>query len=269
MKELKDIIENYEKYRTFLQDRLGARLCDFLTLEQAQKIGFDIKEGKEWPSPKPWNKESILKQLREDVEFGFEKAINQRGISSSLMFEVVRGWNEILEDGLENWPEDNYAQYGLPLFIATAKKYNFPIPEEITPGDTGKEFKYGINEYYIDPYTLPTLYYINDILGLSTVSAREGLYKGKNVKDWNRSDFEPNAYIAWSEKDKDLVMPLLEHIHATIPETYLQIDNKSLWGKVRMIFPVSKNATENDIKDLWEHIYKFCKSYGTNIEKNS
>ena len=85
----------------------------------------------------------MLKQLKEDVEFGFEKALNKRGISSSLMFEVVRFWNWVLEEGLEDWDEDNYAMYGLPLFKATAVKYGWDNP---IGDDNGDENKY--SEYY-------------------------------------------------------------------------------------------------------------------------
>ncbi len=83
--------------------------------------------------------ENVLKQLEEDVRFGFEKALNQRGISASLMFECVMMWNYILEEGLEDWDEDDYRFYGLPLFKATAVKYGWdnPIGE-----DSGRERKY-------------------------------------------------------------------------------------------------------------------------------
>lgn len=37
-------------------------------------------------------------------------------------------WNWILEDGLENWDVNDYTQYGLPLFKATAQKYGFDNP---------------------------------------------------------------------------------------------------------------------------------------------
>ena len=75
-----------------------------------------------------FTKENIIEQLRTDVEFGFEKALNRRGISACLMFEVVRMWNWILneDDELANWPSERYAIYGLPLFKATAIKYGFP-----------------------------------------------------------------------------------------------------------------------------------------------
>lgn len=44
-----------------------------------------------------------------------------------------------LEEGLEDWDEDDYGFYGLPLFKATAVKYGWdnPIGE-----DSGRERKY-------------------------------------------------------------------------------------------------------------------------------
>jgi hypothetical protein len=69
----------------------------------------------------------------------WKKIINERGISASLMFECVMMWNYILEEGLEDWDEDDYRFYGLPLFKATAVKYGWdnPIGE-----DSGRERKY-------------------------------------------------------------------------------------------------------------------------------
>lgn len=138
MKTLEEIIGNYKEYETSIQDRLGARLCQFLTVEQMKEIGFELKEEAEH-TPIEWNRENVLKQLEKDVAFGFEKALNQRGISSSLMFDVVLGWNKILEEGLEDWDEDNYAMYGLPLFKATAVKYDFNNP---IGDDIGNESRY-------------------------------------------------------------------------------------------------------------------------------
>lgn len=139
MKTLEEIIGNYKEFETSLEDRLGVRLCQFLTVEQMKEIGFELKEGAEH-TPIEWNRENVLKQLKKDVAFGFEKALNRRGISSGLMFDVVLGWNKILEEGLEDWDEDNYAMYGLPLFKATAIKYGFNNP---IGDDTGSESRYG------------------------------------------------------------------------------------------------------------------------------
>lgn len=140
MKTLQEIINNYKEWEVFLDDRFGARLCSFLTVEQAKAIGFEFKpEYAATHKPLPWTRENILAQLEKDVDFGFYKALDKRGISSELMFNVVQRWNKVLEEGLENFSEDNYAQYGLPLFKATAVKYGFDNP---IGNDTGSEYKY-------------------------------------------------------------------------------------------------------------------------------
>ena len=139
MKTIQEILNNYKEWGMLLDDRFGIRFSDFLTEEQAKQIGFVVKEGYTWPKPKEWTRENILEQLKKDVDFGFEKALNQRGISSGLMFDVVLRWNKVLEEGLEDWDEDNYAQYGLPLFKATAVKYGFDNP---IGDDEGNEYKY-------------------------------------------------------------------------------------------------------------------------------
>ena len=138
MKTIEEIIKNYENYETFIEDRFGRRLCQFLTKEQMKEIGFELEEGIDH-TPAEWTRENIINQLRCDVEFGFEKALNKRGISSSLMFSVVMSWNKVLEEGLEDWDEDNYRYYGLPLFKATALKYGFDNP---IGDDYGNEYKY-------------------------------------------------------------------------------------------------------------------------------
>lgn len=130
MIKLEEVLNNYKDYETFMEDRFGRRLCDFLTSDQAKQIGFEIKEEyieKHNNNVKEWTRENILNQLKKDVEFGWEKACDERGISSSLMFDVVMSWNKVLEEGLEDFDEDNYAMYGKPLFIATAEKYGWEL----------------------------------------------------------------------------------------------------------------------------------------------
>lgn len=109
------------------------RLAKFVPYSMIKDFGMEPNE--EYDNEEKWNstvveftRENVLKQLEEDVRFGFEKALNQRGISASLMFECVMMWNYILEEGLEGWSEDDYAFYGLPLFKATAVKYGWDNP---------------------------------------------------------------------------------------------------------------------------------------------
>jgi hypothetical protein len=137
MKTLQQIYDGYKS--ECLDSRDLHRLVMFVPKEDAHKIGVEFKKSAKHV-PIEFTKENVIKQLKNDVEFGFVKALNKRGISASLMYEVVMMWNWILEDGLENWDiHINYAQYGLPLFKATAIKYGFNNP---IGDDKGNEFKY-------------------------------------------------------------------------------------------------------------------------------
>ena len=139
MKTLQQVKELY-KSKT-IDGRDLSRLMQFIPESELIDFGLELKEeyvGKHQHIE--FTKENILVQLEKDVDFGFEKALNKRGISSSLMAEVVMMWNWILEEGLEDF--DEYPMYGLPIFKATALKYGFenPIGE-----DSGSEDEY--NEY--------------------------------------------------------------------------------------------------------------------------
>jgi hypothetical protein len=138
MKTIDQIILKYES--NTLDGRDVSRLSMFVQESDLYKMGISLKEefiGKH--EHIEFTKENILKQLEKDLDFAFDKAIGQRGIAAGMMFEVIYMWNWILEDGLEDWDRNNYAQYGLPLFKATAVKYGFenPIGE-----DVGNEYHY-------------------------------------------------------------------------------------------------------------------------------
>jgi len=98
---MKTLAQVYEMYKSNAIDgRDLHRLAQFVPEEDLPKLGLELKdEYKCKHKPIPFTRENILKQLEEDVAFGFEKALNKRGISASLMFEVVRMWNWILEEG--------------------------------------------------------------------------------------------------------------------------------------------------------------------------
>ena|SRR3972149_2082561 len=124
MKKLNEVIDNYKEYETFLDDRFGTRLLQFLNEDQLVKIGFKVKEGAEWTRKKEWTEENILKQLESDLEFGWEKCQDERGISSELMADVVKSWCKVLENGLEN---TEYGWYGDNVFKTVAKYYNIKL----------------------------------------------------------------------------------------------------------------------------------------------
>lgn len=119
-----------------LDGRDYARLAEFFPVEMLPEFGLTLKEGAEW-TVKEYTRENVLDQLREDIAFGFEKALGRRGISSSFMHSTVLMWMWLLEDELQS--HSSYAQYGLPLFKAVAVKYGFDNP---IGNDTGSEHKY-------------------------------------------------------------------------------------------------------------------------------
>lgn len=142
MKTLEQIAKDYKD--NTLDGRQTYRLAQFLTFDQLSKFGLKPREGiteEEYnKTVKPFTRENVLAQLQEDVAFGFEKALDRRGLSAGMMFGCVKFWNWVLEEGLEDWDEDNYAMYGLPLFKATAVKYGWDNP---IGDDSGCERKYG------------------------------------------------------------------------------------------------------------------------------
>lgn len=86
------VIEHYNDFESRPFNRLGTRLAQFCTKEELKKLNIFTDESiKEWDDSKvkDWTEENIIEQLRKDVEFGFEKALNQRGISASIMFDIV------------------------------------------------------------------------------------------------------------------------------------------------------------------------------------
>lgn len=139
MKTIEQVIESYKSET--LDGRDINRLSQFLTIEELKTLGFEFSSDIAALShhPIPLTREAVLESLERDLAFAFEKALNRRGLSAGMMWEVVQMWNYILEEGLEDFSDDNYAQYGLPLFKATALKYGFNNP---IGDDTGAEDKY-------------------------------------------------------------------------------------------------------------------------------
>ena len=128
MKTLKYVKEHIDEIEQddFLDKRFTKRFVDFLPVEEWKKYGFEYTGEDEPPKPIEWTEENILAQLKEDVEFGIEKASNHRGISASLMYEVCKAWCIVLENGLEN---TDYGWYGDKLFKAIDKKYKWNLTD--------------------------------------------------------------------------------------------------------------------------------------------
>lgn len=128
MKSLDYVKEHIEEIEQdiILDRRFTKRFLDFLPIEEWGKYGFkangsvDLSDYK----PKEWSEENILQQLKEDVEFGMQKAIDKRGISAELMYLVCKSWCIVLENGLEGI---EYYDYGKPLFQRIAAFYGWEL----------------------------------------------------------------------------------------------------------------------------------------------
>lgn len=122
-----------------LDGRDYQRLLAWFPQEEVETFGFKLKEDAKDKTfePKEWSEQAILEQLEEDVAFGFQKALDKRGISASFMHSVVEMWLWVLND--EEFKDLDYAQYGLPLLKAVAVKYGFPNP---IGADAGTESQY-------------------------------------------------------------------------------------------------------------------------------
>ena len=95
MKTIEEVLEMYKSNTLDGSDIY--RLVDFIPEDKLSLFGMELEDeyvGKHVAIP--LTKENVLKRLEEDVEFGFEKALYKRGISSSLMHDVVRMWNWIM-----------------------------------------------------------------------------------------------------------------------------------------------------------------------------
>ena len=137
MKTLAQVKEQYKS--NTIDGRDLSRLFQFIPESELVDFGMELKpEYVGTHKHIDFTRENVLIQLEKDVEFGFEKALGQRGISAGMMAEVVMMWNWVLEEGLEDF--DDYPMYGLPIFKATAVKYGFDNP---IGDDTGSETIYG------------------------------------------------------------------------------------------------------------------------------
>lgn len=128
MVELNYVKEHIDEFEedNFIDRRFTKRFIDFLPTSEWENFGFRYT-GEEELVPKEWTEENVLAQLKEDVEFGYEKAVNERGISSELMAMVVNAWCKILQNGLNLDGNDGW--YHMEQFTTVAKHYGWALAE--------------------------------------------------------------------------------------------------------------------------------------------
>ena len=127
MKTKEEILEAVENETTWNRDMCEAvdsrdynRIIEYFDVDDFDVFGFCLNEGGVH-GPKEYTEENIKKDMLDSLEFAIEKALDQRGISASLMFEVMKMWLWVLED--DEFDDVPYGFYGLPLYRAIENKY--------------------------------------------------------------------------------------------------------------------------------------------------
>ncbi len=126
MYDINYVKEHFDEFEedTFFDRRFTKRFLDFVPVEEYEKYGFKYT-GEEELVPKEWTEENILEQLKKDVEFGYEKAVDERGISSELMAMVVNAWCKVLQNGLNLNGDDGW--YHMEQFTTVAEHYGWEL----------------------------------------------------------------------------------------------------------------------------------------------
>lgn len=76
----------------------------------------------------PLTEEAVISEMQEYINFAYDKALSQRGISADRSIWKFKKWLWLLEDDLLNGME--YNQYGIPMLNAISKKYNLEVDHE-------------------------------------------------------------------------------------------------------------------------------------------
>ena len=132
MKTKAEIVDDIKKNGK--DDVFGFRLevflpfLDFSTLREAGVLKPDAtSEGLE--DRKPLTREAVLEEMRDYMEFAWDKAANHRGLSASRSIDKMEAWLWLLDDADLCKPY-GYASYGAPKLKVICNKYGFPIPDD-------------------------------------------------------------------------------------------------------------------------------------------
>lgn len=128
-----EILEYFEKVRA--GDFLGTVAGDLIPLLSFEKAKPFLKENAKkggWVV-EPRDKKSVIKKMKDYMEFAWDKALGHRGISSGRSIDHFRSWLWLIRDhDLLAFADNdrNYPQYGVPILYAICKEYGFSIPND-------------------------------------------------------------------------------------------------------------------------------------------
>lgn len=77
------------------------------------------------------DRDAVIKQMADYLDFAWEKAENHRGLSASRSVEKMETWLWLLGDdeNLAKFQAAPFAMYGCPQLKIVAEAYKLPIPE--------------------------------------------------------------------------------------------------------------------------------------------
>lgn len=127
MKSLEFVLKNFKS--DCIDGRDAYRMGEYVPKSRHKLLGLKLKDGATH-TPKEWCEENILDDLKDDIRFGYTKAINDRGISSMLMVSVVEMWDWVLTDDEESLEHpDSFDGNSLNVFMRLATKYGISLEE--------------------------------------------------------------------------------------------------------------------------------------------
>lgn len=98
----------------------------FLSKDWLAKEGEEVLKAK-WKY-QPNTNEAVLTEMKEYMEFAWDKALNHRGLSANRSIDKMRAWCWLLGDE-EKIDWEKYAQYGAPILKQICELYGFPMPD--------------------------------------------------------------------------------------------------------------------------------------------
>lgn len=86
--------------------------------------------------PRSLERDDVLREMREYMNFAWEKVEDHRGLSASRSVDKFIAWVWVLGDEgvyeeLVEMQERAYPQYGAPILKKVCKTYDFPIPSSV------------------------------------------------------------------------------------------------------------------------------------------
>ncbi len=135
MKTQEEIIKRIKELKD--SDMMGTErtdLTNYLEYSHAKEFLQGGVTEEIWKEMKKSTDEDVLKEMKEYIEFAWDKALGERGLSAGRSLSHYSAWIWLLDDGnFEEFTEcatNNYAMYGKPVLYWICKKYNLKVDDE-------------------------------------------------------------------------------------------------------------------------------------------